>query len=154
MSSAFSIWKRRRESKPSSGKLRRTSWIISAARPKVPEEVTELENLADQYLCNFSIFQSLLDNWALGQLFPIVPVHHLNERPERAGTLVDITCDSDGKIDKFIDLHDVKNTLPLHRLEPGKPYYLGIFSDRRLPGHHGRPAQSFRPRQRGARLPR
>jgi arginine decarboxylase len=95
---------------------------------EVPEEVTELQqNLADQYLCNFSIFQSLLDNWALGQLFPIVPVHHLNERPERAATLVDITCDSDGKIDKFIDLRDVKNTLPLHRLKAGKPYYLGIF---------------------------
>ncbi len=95
---------------------------------EVPEEVTELQqNLADQYLCNFSIFQSLLDNWALGQLFPIVPIHRLNERPERAATLVDITCDSDGKIDKFIDLKDVKNTLPLHRLKAGKPYYLGIF---------------------------
>ena len=94
----------------------------------VPEEVSELQqNLGDQYLCNFSIFQSLLDNWALGQLFPIVPIHRLNERPERAATLVDITCDSDGKIDRFIDLKDVKNTLPLHRLKTGKPYYLGIF---------------------------
>ena len=94
----------------------------------VPEEVSELQqNLADQYLCNFSIFQSLLDHWALGQLFPIVPIHRLNERPERSATLVDITCDSDGKINKFIDLKDVKNTLPLHRLKPRKPYYLGIF---------------------------
>jgi arginine decarboxylase len=104
--------------------------IVDHFGPKgeVPEEVTELQqNLGDQYLCNFSIFQSLLDHWALGQLFPIVPIHRLNERPERAATLVDITCDSDGKINKFIDLKDVKNTLPLHRLKPGKPYYLGIF---------------------------
>ncbi len=93
-----------------------------------PEEVAELEpSLGDQYLCNFSIFQSLLDHWALDQLFPIMPIHRLNERPERAATLVDITCDSDGKIDRFIDFRDVKRTLPLHVLKPGEPYYLGIF---------------------------
>ncbi len=93
-----------------------------------PEEVAELEeSLGDQYLCNFSIFQSLLDHWALGQLFPIMPIHRLNERPERAATLVDITCDSDGKINKFIDFKDVKHTLQLHSLKAGEPYYLGIF---------------------------
>ena len=94
----------------------------------VPEEVKELETaLGDQYLCNFSVFQSLLDHWALGQLFPIMPIHHLDQPPDRNGTLVDITCDSDGKVSKFIDLQDVKETLPLHRIRPGEPYYLGFF---------------------------
>ncbi|MEA3187688.1 MAG: arginine decarboxylase [Chthoniobacter sp.] len=94
----------------------------------VPDEVKELETtLSDQYVCNFSVFQSLLDHWALGQLFPIMPIHRLDQRPERNGTLVDITCDSDGKVSKFIDLQDVKDTLPLHRLRPGEPYYIGIF---------------------------
>jgi arginine decarboxylase len=94
----------------------------------VPDEVKELEtSLGDQYLCNFSVFQSLLDHWALGQLFPIMPVHHLEQPPDRNGTLVDITCDSDGKVSKFIDLQDVKETLPLHRISPGEPYYLGFF---------------------------
>jgi arginine decarboxylase len=94
----------------------------------IPEEVRDLAiRLSDQYLCNFSVFQSLLDHWALGQLFPIMPIHRLNESPERNATLVDITCDSDGKINKFIDLQDIKDTLPLHALKPGEPYYLGIF---------------------------
>lgn len=94
----------------------------------IPEEVRELANgLGDIYLCNFSVFQSMPDHWALGQLFPIMPIHKLNELPERQGTLVDITCDSDGKVNKFIDLQDVKDTLPLHALKPGEPYYLGIF---------------------------
>jgi arginine decarboxylase len=93
-----------------------------------PEEVKELETaLGDQYLCNFSVFQSLLDHWALGQLFPIMPIHRLDEPPDRNGTLVDITCDSDGKVNRFIDLQDVKETLPLHRIRPGEPYYLGFF---------------------------
>lgn len=94
----------------------------------VPEEVKDLETtLADQYVCNFSVFQSLLDHWALGQLFPAMPIHYLNEFPERQATLVDITCDSDGKVSKFIDLQDVKDTLSLHRLQPGRPYYIGFF---------------------------
>src|ERR1700751_3201743 len=94
----------------------------------VPDEVKELETaLGDQYLCNFSVFQSLLDHWALGQLFPIMPVPHLEQPPDRNGTLVDITCDSDGKVSKFIDLQDVKETLPLHRIRPGENYYLGFF---------------------------
>ncbi|MFN2476750.1 MAG: biosynthetic arginine decarboxylase [Chthoniobacterales bacterium] len=94
----------------------------------VPEEVKELEtSLGDQYICNFSVFQSLLDHWALGQLFPIMPIHRLNTAPDRNGTMVDITCDSDGKISKFIDLQDVRETLPMHRIVPGEPYYLGVF---------------------------
>ena len=94
----------------------------------IPDEVKELEiAMADQYVCNFSVFQSMLDHWALGQLFPIMPVHHLNVAPDRAATLVDITCDSDGKVSKFIDLQDVRDTLPLHRLVPGEPYYIGCF---------------------------
>src|SRR5690348_13921993 len=99
----------------------------------VPEEVKELEtSLADQYLCNFSVFQSLLDHWALGQLFPIMPVSRLNERPTREATLVDITCDSDGQVNKFIDLRDVRDTLPLHKLNMNgngqpEPYFIGFF---------------------------
>jgi arginine decarboxylase len=94
----------------------------------VPEEVKELETaLGDQYICNFSVFQSLLDHWALGQLFPIMPIHRLLTPPDRNGMLVDITCDSDGKVSKFIDLQDVKYTLPLHRITPGEIYYLGVF---------------------------
>ena len=93
-----------------------------------PEEIYDLkDSLGDQFLCNFSVFQSLLDHWALGQLFPIAPIHRLNEAPGHDATLVDITCDSDGKISKFIDSDgEVSKTLPLHALN-GKPYYLGIF---------------------------
>ena len=94
----------------------------------VPEEVKQLEtSLGDQYICNFSVFQSLLDHWALGQLFPIMPIHRLDTPPDRNGMIVDITCDSDGKISKFIDLQDVKETLPLHRIPPGEMYYIGVF---------------------------
>ena len=93
----------------------------------IPEEVKEMEiALGDQFLCNFSVFQSLLDHWALGQLFPVMPIHRLNEFPDRNATLVDITCDSDGKVAKFVDLQDVKETLPLHRWKPGQPYYIGF----------------------------
>ena len=93
----------------------------------VPEDIEDLPKLlADKYICNFSLFQSLPDHWAIGALFPIAPLHRLDERPTRDATLVDISCDSDGKIDKFIDLRDVKATLPLHKLN-GEPYYLGGF---------------------------
>ena len=119
----------------SKAKIETVYWQIAkrivdfcAGMKYVPDEVKELEvSLGDQYVCNFSVFQSLLDHWALGQLFPVMPIHRLDEYPERNGTLVDITCDSDGKVSKFIDLQDVKDTLPLHKLEPGKPYYLGFF---------------------------
>lgn len=92
-----------------------------------PAELHELSKLlADQYVCNFSVFQSLLDHWALKQLFPVAPLHRLNEKPSVNAILVDITCDSDGKISSFIDLQDTKDYLTLHPLN-GKPYYLGVF---------------------------
>ncbi len=93
----------------------------------VPEELRDLKKLlADQYVGNFSVFQSLLDHWGLDQLFPVAPLHRLNEKPTVNAVLVDITCDSDGKIDRFIDLQDVKDYITLHPLN-NKPYYLGIF---------------------------
>src|ERR687887_2230463 len=94
----------------------------------IPEEIKQLEtSLGDQYICNFSVFQSLLDHWALGQLFPIMPIHRLTIQPDRNGMIVDITCDSDGKVSKFTDLQDVRETIPLHRIVPGEMYYLGVF---------------------------
>ncbi|MDG2255202.1 MAG: biosynthetic arginine decarboxylase [Opitutaceae bacterium] len=93
-----------------------------------PEELVALKRLlADQYICNFSVFQSLLDHWALDQLFPIAPLTRLEERPSVNAILVDITCDSDGKVSKFIDLEDEKEYLPLHPLKKSEPYYLGFF---------------------------
>jgi len=100
---------------------------LIASEPRVPEELHGLQRaLADTYFCNFSVFQSMPDSWAVGQLFPIVPIHRLEQRPTRKGVLVDLTCDSDGKIDQFVDLHDVRNVLDLHAAD-GKPYYLGAF---------------------------
>src|SRR6516225_7126819 len=93
----------------------------------VPEELEGLgAMLSDTYFCNFSVFQSMPDSWAVKQLFPIMPIHRLNEQPTRRAVLGDITCDSDGKIDQFIDLRDVRNTLELHPFN-GQPYYLGAF---------------------------
>src|SRR5882672_9706085 len=125
---------------PEKAKIEDLYWEISRAvadtfkgQAYVPEEIRKLEDsLGDQYLCNFSVFQSLLDHWALGQLFPIMPIHRLTDRPTRESTLVDITCDSDGQVNKFIDLRDVRDTLPLHALigngnGQNEPYYLGFF---------------------------
>jgi arginine decarboxylase len=96
--------------------------------PHVPEELEGLEKaLSDTYFCNFSMFQSVPDAWAVDQLFPICPIHRLNEEPTRRATLADITCDSDGKIDSFIDLRDVKHVLELHPKHDDQDYYLGIF---------------------------
>jgi arginine decarboxylase len=93
----------------------------------VPEEVEGLQRrLCDTYYCNFSLFQSAPDHWAVKQLFPTMPIHRLNERPTRRAILADLTCDSDGKMDQFIDLHDVKDVLELHSFN-GKPYYIGVF---------------------------
>ncbi|HIJ78154.1 MAG: biosynthetic arginine decarboxylase [Desulfobulbaceae bacterium] len=94
----------------------------------IPDEIVELESkFSDQYHCNFSVFQSLLDHWGYGQLFPIMPLHRLDEEPQRKGILADITCDSDGMVSKFINLYEEGvPTLPLHDLN-GSPYYLGIF---------------------------
>lgn len=94
----------------------------------VPEDLESLNaQLTEQYVCNFSVFQSLLDHWALGQLFPIAPIQHLNTEPSVDAILVDITCDSDGKISDFIDLEDVRQSIRLHPIDPKHPYYLGIF---------------------------
>jgi len=82
--------------------------------------------LAETYFCNFSLFQSIPDSWAVKQLFPIMPIHRLDERPVNHAVLGDITCDSDGKVERFIDRRDVKRTLLLHAFD-GKPYYLGAF---------------------------
>ncbi|HEY6477094.1 MAG TPA: biosynthetic arginine decarboxylase [Polyangia bacterium] len=95
---------------------------------EVPEELEGLERaLSDTYFCNFSMFQSLPDIWAIDQLFPIMPIHRLGEEPTRRAVLADITCDSDGKIDHFIDRRDVKSVLELHPINNGQDYYLGIF---------------------------
>ncbi|MBI2980881.1 MAG: biosynthetic arginine decarboxylase [Deltaproteobacteria bacterium] len=94
---------------------------------RIPKEIAGLnEKLSDQYICNFSIFQSVMDNWAIGQVFPIIPIHRLNEEPKHRAKLVDITCDSEGVIDDFIDLQDSKKFLPVHKIKR-EPYYLGIF---------------------------
>ena len=93
----------------------------------VAEEFADLRQLlCAKYLANFSVFRSIPDNWALEQLFPIIPIHRLNKKPTEYATLCDITCDSDGIVDKFVDLHDVKPVLELHKLEKGVPYYLAI----------------------------
>ena len=126
---------------PDKAKIENLYWEISQAvvesfkgQAYIPEEIRKLEDsLCDQYLCNFSVFQSLIDHWALGHLFPIMPLSRLNERPTREATLVDITCDSDGQVNKFIDLRDVRDTLALHALNRKngnglvEPYYLGFF---------------------------
>jgi len=124
---------------PDKAKIESLYWEIATevvlsfrGQAYIPEEILKLEDsLGDQFLCNFSVFQSLLDHWALGQLFPIMPISRLNEAPEREGTLVDITCDSDGQVKKFIDLRDVRDTLKLHALRLNgngpEPYYIGFF---------------------------
>jgi arginine decarboxylase len=124
---------------PDKAKIENLYWEIGGAvvesfrgQAYIPEEIRKLEDsLGDQYLCNFSVFQSLLDHWALDQLFPIMPINRLHQRPTHEATLVDITCDSDGQINKFIDLRDVRDTLPVHALTgpgvPNEPYFLGFF---------------------------
>src|SRR5512132_864615 len=94
---------------------------------EVPEDLQNLdEQLSDTYFCNFSLFQSIPDSWAIKQLFPVMPIHRLNEKPTKHAVLGDITCDSDGKLDRFVDRRDVKKTLPLHAVN-GDSYYLGVF---------------------------
>ena len=95
---------------------------------KAPADLEDLQvALSDIYYCNFSVFQSLPDAWAIDQIFPIIPLHRLKEEPTREGILADITCDCDGKIDRFVDIHDVKLTLPLHDPKENEEYYLGVF---------------------------
>jgi arginine decarboxylase len=114
--------------------VERLFWAVCSRLLKIvreldytPEELQGLESLlSDTYFCNFSVFQSMPDSWAIKQLFPVMPIHRLHEVPTRRAVLGDITCDSDGKIDQFIDLRDVRNTLQLHPYD-GRPYYLGAF---------------------------
>jgi arginine decarboxylase len=94
----------------------------------IPEELEKLsETLRDTYFCNFSLFQSMLDSWAIDQLFPIMPIQNLDQEPTTRAILADLTCDSDGEISRFIDLKDVKNYLPCHSLRDDAPYFIGIF---------------------------
>src|SRR5690349_11269879 len=100
---------------------------LVAQMEDVPEDLQGLDDaMADTYFCNFSLFQSIPDSWAIKQLFPVMPIHNLNRAPSHHAVLGDITCDSDGKIDSFIDRRDVKKTLPLHTVN-GEPYNLGVF---------------------------
>jgi len=105
---------------------RHASRVSRSMKPR-PEEFDDLDRLlSSKYLCNFSMFQSMPDFWAFDQLFPIMPIHRLNEIPTERGVLCDITCDSDGSVDKFVDLKDVKEALELHRIEEDEPYYLAF----------------------------
>jgi arginine decarboxylase len=116
----------------------------------VPEELEGLESiLSDIYFCNVSVFQSLPDSWAIDQLFPIMPIHRLDERPTRNAVLADITCDSDGKIDRFVSLRETKRTLELHELH-GRAVLPRRVHGRRLPGDARRPAQPVRRHARRA----
>ncbi|MCL1833141.1 MAG: biosynthetic arginine decarboxylase [Leptospirales bacterium] len=105
--------------------------VIAKEKKKMkryPPDLSDIESaIADIYYCNFSVFQSVPDHWAINQLFPIMPLHRLAEMPDRNAVIADITCDCDGKIDSFIDLHDVQHVLPLHELQHDEDYYLGIF---------------------------
>jgi arginine decarboxylase len=99
-----------------------------ASNATVPTELLALgEQLVDQYLCNFSVFQSILDHWAIDQRFPIMPIARLRERPDRRAMLVDLTCDSDGKVEHYVSSEDDKKSLPVHELRDGEPYYLALF---------------------------
>ncbi|MBP1627641.1 MAG: arginine decarboxylase, biosynthetic [Holophagaceae bacterium] len=108
---------------------RKLSRILSYKSLKyIPEEFQDLnKSLADKLIANFSLFQSMPDHWAIDQLFPVMPIHRLKEKPTLSATLCDITCDSDGKVEKFIDLKDVRDEIPLHEPKSGEPYYLAFF---------------------------
>ena len=94
----------------------------------VPDELRKLDKqMSDKYFCNFSLFQSLPDSWGIDQLFPIMPISRLDEKPTRSATLQDITCDSDGKISAYVNYNQQTNYLPLHPIKPGEHYYIGVF---------------------------
>ncbi len=101
---------------------------MTAQLKHVPDELRQLSKfLSDKYFCNFSLFQSLPDSWAIDQIFPIIPIHRLDEKPDRSATIQDITCDSDGKIDNFISTKNFSYYLPVHKLKAKESYYLGVF---------------------------
>ena len=101
--------------------------MVSGLKHSPDEFIILKKLLADKYFCNFSLFQSLPDSWAIDQQFPIIPIHRLNEKPDKSATLQDITCDSDGKIDNFISTRSSNYYLPVHKLNPDEPYYIGVF---------------------------
>ena len=102
--------------------------LVAANLETPPPVQAELEALlTDMYLCDFSVFHSMLDHWAIHQLFPIMPLQRLNERPDRRAVVVDLTCDSDGKVSEYVSSLEDRSHLPLHVLKKGEPYYLGIF---------------------------
>ena len=101
---------------------------IAASMKHPPEEMRKISKMIpDKYFCNFSLFQSLPDSWAIDQIFPIIPISRLDEKPTKEATLQDITCDSDGKIANFISDHGPANSIPVHTLKQGEPYYIGVF---------------------------
>jgi arginine decarboxylase len=107
---------------------RRIRPLLQAASRSHREVLDELnEKLADKFFCNFSVFQSIPDVWAIDQIFPVIPLHRLDERPDCRAVILDITCDSDGRVDYYVDKEGVETTLPLHTPRPGEPYLLGIF---------------------------
>lgn len=107
--------------------LQRVARYVQGAE-LVPSELEDLPAmLADIYYCNFSLFQSLPDMWAIDQVFPVMPIHRLNEQPDREAVIADLTCDCDGKIDKFVTGQGVRSTLPVHKLKEGSEYYLAVF---------------------------
>jgi arginine decarboxylase len=116
-------------------KIERLFWSVAkettqmvAGMKHVPEEFLSLPKLlSDKYFCNFSLFQSLPDSWAIDQIFPIIPLDRLDEKPDRNATIQDITCDSDGKIENFISARSQSYNLPVHSLKPKEPYYIGVF---------------------------
>ncbi|MBS4059752.1 MAG: biosynthetic arginine decarboxylase [Bacteroidetes bacterium] len=116
-------------------KIERLFWSIAKEIQQManemkrpPEELTNMPKLlSDKYFCNFSLFQSLPDSWAIDQIFPIIPIHRLDEKPDRHATIQDITCDSDGKIDNFISTRNFSHHLPVHSLKSKEPYYIGVF---------------------------
>lgn len=117
------------------GQIERLYWTIareiyamSSQMRHAPDELKQLAKiLPDKYFCNFSLFQSLPDSWAIDQVFPIMPIHRLDERPSRTATLQDVTCDSDGKIDNFISTKNYSHYLPVHPFKSKEPYYIGVF---------------------------
>jgi arginine decarboxylase len=116
-------------------KIERLFWTVARevhqlaqATKHVPDELRQLSKmLSDKYFCNFSLFQSLPDSWAIDQIFPVIPIHRLDEQPTRTATVQDITCDSDGKIDNFIATRNLSYHLPVHTLKGKDKYYLGVF---------------------------
>ena len=101
---------------------------MMASMKHAPEELRAIPRmLPDKYFCNFSLFQSLPDAWSIDQIFPIMPISRLDEKPTHTCTIQDITCDSDGKIDNFISSHDISGALPVHHVKVGETYYIGVF---------------------------